>query len=375
MIIKKIPSKLATAILLAFFILSSASYSLAQPEQGPFTDVPRESKFFVPVNFLKEQGFINGYEDGSFHPNRETTRAEALAMIMKLTGKSVNADGNGENAFEKTLTSETPFRINLPKEANITFENLATGEIFPTESVRNINVAVGTGTAILSVKKTVSEKPFKDVREINWYFELVTEAKRLGIVQGRQDGKYFRPNQYVNLAETLRMLFKSAGLQIELQDDEKLPPDISKDDWYAKDFAYAVKKTMLTQDRNGYVFPPHETLSRGEMALLLYRFFKSQAGNSFGYASWYADGLAKTKITHGLEYKEKNLTAAHKTLPFGTIVRVINVINGRQVDVVINDRGPFVTGRIIDLSKSAFRELESTTVGIIQAEMEIIQMP
>lgn len=65
-------------------------------------------------------------------------------------------------------------------------------------------------------------------------------------------------------------------------------------------------------------------------------------------------------------------TAAHKTLPFGTIVRVTNTANGKTVDVKINDRGPFVKGRIIDLSRKSFEQIGEISKGIAPVKIEII---
>src|SRR5688572_14799873 len=72
-----------------------------------------------------------------------------------------------------------------------------------------------------------------------------------------------------------------------------------------------------------------------------------------GKASFYADKFDGTITASGEKYRHNKLTAAHKTLPFGTKVRVTNLSNNKTVEVVINDRGPYVDGRIIDLSRSA----------------------
>ena len=66
------------------------------------------------------------------------------------------------------------------------------------------------------------------------------------------------------------------------------------------------------------------------------------------------------------------MTAAHLTLPFGTVVRVTNLANGKAVHVRINDRGPHVTGRCLDLSRAAFEEIASLGSGIIWVEYEIL---
>ncbi|KXO12542.1 Rare lipoprotein A precursor [Moritella sp. JT01] len=65
-------------------------------------------------------------------------------------------------------------------------------------------------------------------------------------------------------------------------------------------------------------------------------------------------------------------TAAHKTLPFGTVVRVINTANNKSVDVKINDRGPFVKARVIDLSQKAFEKISSKNQGVVPVRIEIL---
>jgi len=76
-----------------------------------------------------------------------------------------------------------------------------------------------------------------------------------------------------------------------------------------------------------------------------------------GIASWYGPGFHGSRTASGEVYNMYKLTAAHKTLPLGTYVRVINLENGRSVVVKINDRGPFVEGRIIDLSYAAAKKI------------------
>src|SRR4249919_962127 len=72
-----------------------------------------------------------------------------------------------------------------------------------------------------------------------------------------------------------------------------------------------------------------------------------------GKASYYSDKFDGRKTASGAVFSQHKLTAAHKTLPFGTKVKVTNLSNGKTVKVRINDRGPFVEGRILDLSKKA----------------------
>ncbi|HVW93770.1 MAG TPA: septal ring lytic transglycosylase RlpA family protein [Devosia sp.] len=84
------------------------------------------------------------------------------------------------------------------------------------------------------------------------------------------------------------------------------------------------------------------------------------SGNQCGVASWYASG---TRTASGERMNANAMTAAHRSLPFGTKVKVIDQKTGRAVQVTINDRGPFVRGRIIDLTKAAASRLGLRGIG------------
>lgn len=88
-----------------------------------------------------------------------------------------------------------------------------------------------------------------------------------------------------------------------------------------------------------------------------------------GAASWYGRKFHGRKTSNGEIYDMYGISAAHKTLPFGTVVRVHNLRNGRQLDVRINDRGPFVKGRIIDLSYGAAQKLGVVEPGTAPVEI------
>lgn len=91
-----------------------------------------------------------------------------------------------------------------------------------------------------------------------------------------------------------------------------------------------------------------------------------------GKASFYADKFEGRPTASGEKYKHSKLTAAHKSLPFGTKVKVTNVANSQTVEVIINDRGPYVDGRIIDLSKSAAEKLGFVNLGLAEVQVEVI---
>ena len=92
-----------------------------------------------------------------------------------------------------------------------------------------------------------------------------------------------------------------------------------------------------------------------------------------GIASFYSDSANGKPTANGEKYYSNQLTAAHKTLPFGTIVRVTNLKNGKKVIVRINDRGPFIRGRIIDVSGIAARRLGMVESGLVKVRIEVIR--
>jgi rare lipoprotein A len=94
-----------------------------------------------------------------------------------------------------------------------------------------------------------------------------------------------------------------------------------------------------------------------------------------GIASWYGPPYHGRQAADGEIYDMEKMTAAHRTLPFNTWVRVTNMANGHTADVRITDRGPFVDGRIIDLSKAAARQLDLLGPGVGRVHLEVIHPP
>lgn len=92
-----------------------------------------------------------------------------------------------------------------------------------------------------------------------------------------------------------------------------------------------------------------------------------------GFASFYADAFDGKMTANGEIYNMYELTAAHKTYPFNTMIRVVNLANNKTVIVRINDRGPFVENRIIDLSLGAATQLGMDKTGVQEVRLEIIE--
>lgn len=274
-----------------------------------FSDVEPGDGNYVAITYLEQQGIINGYEDGTFRPTQSINRAEALKMLTLASG----------------LFSE---------------DQLATVEI----------------------KLGEIEQPFSDTPLEAWYTKYLIEAKNRGIIDGYEDNS-FKPEQTINLAEALKMYLEAhENLAYPLTNDW-LFADTPTDSWFINYTAYAASRGMVYIWNDNKIHPAQE-MTRGYMAELIYRKLKFKEGYTFGKATFYSAWLNG----NGSEYK-----AAHKTLPFGTIVEVTNLDNGKSVQVEINDRGPYGPGRVIDLSTGAFAAIGSTSTGVLHIQYKVIE--
>ncbi len=93
-----------------------------------------------------------------------------------------------------------------------------------------------------------------------------------------------------------------------------------------------------------------------------------------GIASWYGKKFHGRLTANGERFDMRKVSAAHKTLPFGTVVRVTDLDTHRSIKVRINDRGPFVEGRIIDLSRAASKKLGMFKQGIAKVRIEVLRI-
>src|SRR5579864_2880003 len=94
-----------------------------------------------------------------------------------------------------------------------------------------------------------------------------------------------------------------------------------------------------------------------------------------GVASWYGEHWQGRKTAIGMRFDVRKLTAAHRSLPLNSRVRVTNIENGKSVIVLINDRGPYVDGRVIDLSTAAARRLSMIKKGVAPVQIDVVDMP
>jgi len=281
-----------------------------------FSDVKEGGRYFVPITSLSEAGIIQGYEDGTFKPYDKINRAEALSIILKAINPNI------------LLEAPTP-------------------------------EAYGD--------------PFNDVSEKDWFAKYVIAAKEKWIIAGQEDGN-FHPEMNMNLAEALKIIEESIPdyTTPEVTDDPFA--DTPKDAWFAKYMQYAKDHEMINISIENKVLPDQE-MTRGYLSEIIYKLNKFNEESHFGKATYYGAAVQGHGTASGKTFDMYALTAAHKTLPFGTIVEVTNLANGKKIQVEITDRGPYGYGRIIDLTSEAFSRIADLSAGIINVECRIISTP
>jgi rare lipoprotein A len=133
-------------------------------------------------------------------------------------------------------------------------------------------------------------------------------------------------------------------------------------------FAPKSDKEQLASATSAVVVVPAIFGAKHRMAAVLDRELK-QRDASYGVASFYGSG---ERTANGEKFNPRDMTAAHRHLPFGTRVRVTDVKTGKSVTVRINDRGPFIAGRIVDVSPAAAEQLGMVGRGIAQVKLDVV---
>lgn len=312
-------------------ILFLATFTFAETARaGLFTDIDENHPYLPAIRYLKQNGVINGYPDGSFKPKQEVNRAEALKFLT---------------LSEKILGQGT-----ASEDAELLFLDEAA-----SEGVENFDLT--------------------DVPEDSWYFRYVKQAFKNEIIKGYGD-RTFRPANTVNLAEAVKMLLETN--KVALPPAEEITENPFKDaymnEWYAPYILYAKEKYILIADMDLKV-RPEKDITRQEMANLIYRFYNLEETQVYGRASYYADYFDGKTTASGQVFRQDEFTAAHLTLPFGSLIKVVNLENEKSVVVRVTDRGPYDKRFVVDLSKAAFETISPLSRGVIQVYYEVIYTP
>ena len=308
----------ARFLLLALIValLNPSSLFAASENYNWYFDVPAEHMHRSAVFFMTDNGYADGYEDNTFRPTDEINRAEALKMILEVAGVQLG----WEESFE-----------------------------------------------------------WPDVEADDWFHDYAQTAAYLGIARGNDDG-YFEPGETVKRAEAIKMLTQAMEVelnQLELSSEVADEADEEivevESNWYDAYIAYAAQNALVTPDAS-YDYLPGQSMSRGELSELIWRFMEAPftGETQHGEASYYADKFNGRTTASGSVLDTTEYVAAHLDLPFGTMVRVTNPATHASVDVEIVDRGPYVDGRIIDLTPAAYERIGYLGSGVMDVYIEVL---
>lgn len=368
-----------------------------------FTDIGANHIYYEHIMQLNEQGCLSGYQDGSMKPEQTINRVETLKLLQTCIDLP--------NVYqEETFT--------IP-EGGSYFVDTTETKVYRETDIR------------LRVPVNFDEQPdlgFDDTEEETWYTPILKEALIRDLITGYADNT-IKPLKPINKAEFYTMLYRLVPESLQNADTSgEIATDVDNDTWYAEGMAFAIQNGLITKNEDGSVNALKE-LNRGHVAFFLAEYVNwldaklnpedqsteeeeseeetsedstttedeentsadetttddqtstnDDTESNFepgysesGIASYYAQTLEGAKTASGELHSPTSLIAAHKELPFGTIVKVTNVDNDKWVKVRINDRGPYTEGRIIDLSYSAFESIASPSAGLANVIIEVVE--
>jgi len=186
----------------------SAPVLYAQTAQF-FADVSSDSKFYTAIEYFKQKNVIQGYNDGTFRPNQEASRAEAIKIILLSSGVEVDTAITGDPVFPDVLSTD-------------------------------------------------------------WFYSYIKKAEEMDFVNGYSDGTY-KPNQTQNIAETLKIVFLTKGITTDpVPENTAIYPDVPFDAWFVPYALYAKDKHIIEPQSDGKL-DANRGITRGELLEIIYR--------------------------------------------------------------------------------------------------------
>lgn len=204
--------------------------------------------------------------------------------------------------------------------------------------------------------EATNEAPYEDVEQGSSGEDVITYAKARSILG---DVKFFSPDDTVVVRDALKWIFRTRSIEPYGWDHTRIEVSLAE----------AEDVEPLAQQYGLHVKDFDASLTEEELLALL-RYVDAALAAEIHEASLYSEKFHGKGTAFGESFNMYDLTAAHRSFPYNTLVRVTNQRNGKSVLVRINDRGPFVNGRDMDLSLAAFTTIEDRRYGKIQATFE-----
>jgi len=350
------------------------------------------------IQGLIDSKCINGYTDNTFKPDKLVNRVETLKFIIECLQLPEIYSEEKFKLPQNAVVIVDGQEINLNQESEVTFKLPFNPDLY-------------------------SDVKFLDIDTNSWYIPYLKEAVIRKLISGYVDNT-FKPLNAVKKKEFFTILYRAVPDNLKTPNSqEPIALDLSDKDWSYEAVQFFLENKILDLGEKR-IFNPDKELNRGHIAKFIFDYLQWEESklnpihevikevvkevpaqeetstqeattpeqvdvstldptldeNEIGYktsgkASFYADSLAGNKTASGDIYDPERFMAAHRTLDFGTVVKVTNVSNGKWVKVIIQDRGPYAENRLIDLSKSSFEALDDLSKGLINVEIEVIEKP
>jgi rare lipoprotein A len=293
-----------------------------------------------------------------------------LGTSLSLVGSSIESITSitEVKASENQQSSETTFSIS---QNTSIFPNkpIATVESHRWQGIFKVILRV-RDIPVLSFTETGEVKSEKSTETAESVSKAVAKANQVASRLNQLDQNNFDANQI-----TVSWNQETGAYVIKIQDEVLVSFDetVTLPDTTNKPDQDALQATNRLRRLMGDAKPIQAIANQPQVKPQTNQRVASAKGFRRGVASWYGPGFHGRRTANGERFNQHALTAAHRSLPFGTQVKVTNLNNGRSVVVRINDRGPFSKGRIIDLSKGAAKAIGVFNSGVAPVAIEVLK--
>ena len=413
--------------LIAILSLLSTNIALAE-----FTDLGQDHVYYTEITDLNEQGCLNGYPDGSIKPDQLINRVETLKLIitcLELPGiyqeeTFVLPEGSTYTVDdqETKVSARTTVKLKVPidftKQSALEFtdvDDLSWYAPFLKEAILR-DLVNGYSDGTIKPTKTITKaefftilyrlvpKEFKndplpaeiasDVPTDSWFADGMhfgIENKLINLNENAETNSQIELNRghiaffLYNYSEWLDNKLNPSSeaendsnenqeendnsAETEEENSTNETPSETEEDESTNEPTDEDSSTEETTDDTSETSPETDTTTNISSDPAQFVIGYSETGQ----ASYYGENFTGHTTASGDLHNPTELVAAHKTIPFNTIIKVTNLDTGLWVKVRINDRGPYVEGRVIDLSYSAFDAIASPSAGLANVQIEIVE--
>jgi rare lipoprotein A len=330
-----------------------------------FDDVPSDSFYYNAVKYLVDEDIVHGKNDGQFHPDDNITRVEALKIAFDLKEIILQKTLPVSQSFPDVSNDKWYSKYVFMAKKKQTMTGTEDGNFEPDRNItraESCKIILGTyNLRLFQIHKSFTElHNYKDVEDDAWYSPCVGYISSYGLANFT--GDYFNPDKYISRAEfadfiyNTHFFYKSGDIRPN-RDKEEEDKEVTNSSNHSGDEI----DILENNENNSGVSIPEDYQDQWNLL-------------SKGIASYYHDMFNGRNTASGAKFDNSKMMAAHPLLPYNSKVRVKNIENGKTVDVEILDCGPFAKGRVIDLSKAAFEEIGHLGSGLLNVELELLEL-